>query len=82
MLIGDKYLFLFCGGRLDRIKGLLWIGTGFLLLYKRFEAGCLSWPRMHTGGSGSYGRTIPLPDDGIKSTGAKRSKRWPPEKVY
>ncbi|EOS23170.1 hypothetical protein C804_05494 [Lachnospiraceae bacterium A4] len=45
MLIGDKYLFLFCGGRLDRIKGLLWMGTGFLLLYKRFEAGCLSWPR-------------------------------------
>ena len=26
-------------------KGLLWMGTGFLLLYKRFEAGRLSWPR-------------------------------------
>ena len=54
MIIGDKYkqnpfekgtLFLFCGGRSDRIKGLLWMGTGFLLLYKRFEAGRLSWPR-------------------------------------
>ena len=54
MIIGDKYhqdpfekgtLFLFCGRRSDRIKGLLWMGNGFLLLYKRFEAGSLSWPR-------------------------------------
>ena len=26
-------------------KRLLWMGDGFLLLYKRFEAGSLSWPR-------------------------------------
>ena len=54
MIIGDRYhqnpfekgtLFLFCGRRSDRIKGLLWMGDGFLLLYKRFEAGSLSWPR-------------------------------------
>ena len=54
MIIGDKYnqnpfekgtLFLFCGKRSDRCKGLLWMGTGFLLLYKRFEDGRLSWPR-------------------------------------
>lgn len=54
MIIGDKYrqnpfekgtLFLFCGRRSDRIKGLLWMGNGFLLLYKRFESGSLSWPR-------------------------------------
>lgn len=53
-IIGDKYqqnpfekgtLFLFCGRRSDRIKGLLWMGGGFLLLYKRLEAGSLSWPR-------------------------------------
>lgn len=54
VIIGDRYgqnpfekgtLFLFCGRRSDRIKGLLWMGNGFLLLYKRFEAGSLSWPR-------------------------------------
>lgn len=54
IIIGDKYnqnpfekgtLFLFCGRRSDRIKGLLWMGDGFLLLYKRFEAGRMSWPR-------------------------------------
>jgi len=38
-------LFLFCGGKNDRIKGLLWEGTGFLLLYKRLEAGSFSWSR-------------------------------------
>lgn len=82
MLIGDKYLFLFCGGRLDRIKGLLWMGTGFLLLYKRFRSRLPFLAKDHTGGSGSYGRTIPLPDDGIKSTGAKDQRGGPPEKVY
>ena len=54
MIIGDRYhqnpfekgtLFLFCGRRSDRIKGLLWMGDGFLLLYKRLEDGSLTWPR-------------------------------------
>ena len=53
-IISDKYgqnlfekrtLYLFCRKRSDRCKGLLWMGTGFLLLYKRFEAGRLSRPR-------------------------------------
>lgn len=53
-IVGSKYdmnpfekgtLFLFCGRRADRMKGLLWQGDGFLLLYKRFENGSLSWPR-------------------------------------
>ena len=42
-IVGDNYglnpfergtLFLFCGRRTDRIKGLLWTGTGYLLLYE------------------------------------------------
>jgi transposase len=38
-------LFLFCGRRRDRIKGLLWEANGFLLLYKRLEKGGYYWPR-------------------------------------
>ena len=54
IIIGDKYkqnpfekwtLFLFCRKHTDRIKGLLWMGNRFLLLYKCFESGCLSLPR-------------------------------------
>ena len=38
-------LFLFCGRRSDRLKGLLWEGDGFLLIYKRLEQGNFQWPR-------------------------------------
>ncbi len=38
-------LFLFCRRRSDRIRGLVWEGNGFLLLYKRLELGGFSWPR-------------------------------------
>ena len=38
-------LFLFCRKRTDRIKGLLWEGDGFLLLYKRLDTGAFNWPR-------------------------------------
>ena len=41
----DDSLFLFCGTRNDRFKGLYWNGEGFILLYKRFENGGLRWPR-------------------------------------
>ena len=53
-LIGTKYdlnpfekdvLFLFCGSRGDRIRGLLWEKDGFCLLYKRLDNGRFQWPR-------------------------------------
>ena len=41
----SRALFLFCGRRRDRIKGLLWETDGFLLLYKRLDNGSFRWPR-------------------------------------
>ena len=38
-------LYLFCGRRSDRIKGLVWEGEGFLLLYKKLVNGSFQWPR-------------------------------------
>ena len=38
-------LFLFCGRRKDRIKGLYWEGDGFVMVYKRLESGSYQWPR-------------------------------------
>ena len=43
-----KSLFLFCGRDARKLKGLLWEGDGFLLLYKRLENGRYRWPRTET----------------------------------
>jgi len=37
-------LFLFCGKKKDRIKGLLYEGDGWVMVYKRLTFGRYMWP--------------------------------------
>lgn len=41
----ENALFLFCGGKRDRIKAIFWEDDGFVLLYKRLEGGLFQWSR-------------------------------------
>ena len=43
------HLFLFRSRRGDRLKILLWEHDGFVLWYKRLEAGVFKWPRVKEG---------------------------------
>ena len=52
----DDALFLFCGRRSDRIKGLYWDSNGFVVMYKRLESGSFRWPRTKQGKRKSYRR--------------------------
>lgn len=38
-------LFLFCGRRSDRLKGILWLGDRFVMLYIKLANGRFQWPR-------------------------------------
>ena len=38
-------LFLFCGRKRDRIKGVIWDEDGYCLLLKRLTRGVYQWPR-------------------------------------
>lgn len=45
----DDYLFLFCDGSRKKIKAVLWDKNGFMLLYKRLEAGKFQFPKIREG---------------------------------
>ena len=38
-------LFLFCGVKKDRIKGILYEGDGWVMVYKRLTLGRYTWPK-------------------------------------
>jgi transposase len=38
-------LFLFCGTKKDRIKGILYEGDGWVMVYKRLTLGRYMWPK-------------------------------------
>ena len=71
-------LFLFCGTRRDRLKGLLWTGDRFILLYIRLADGCFQWP-----GTAQEARSITTEEfkrlmDGFSIDPSIGPKRLPP----
>jgi transposase len=51
-MIGDPFsgaAFVFRSKRADRIKVLVWDGTGMVLIHKRLEGGKFVWPQVRDG---------------------------------
>jgi len=77
------HLFVFYSKRRDRIKILTWDTGGYILFYKRLEAGCFKLSRVS-----KEQKTISLDAaelsmllDGIDFSRVRRSKKWrPPQK--
>lgn len=72
-------LFLFCGRRTDRLKGLMWTGDRFILLYIRLAEGRFQWPR-----TGEEARTLSGEEfmrlmDGFSIDPTVGKKRVPPD---
>lgn len=75
-------LFLFCGRRCDRIKGLLWEGDGFLPLYKRLDNGKFQWPRNETEALLLTSQQIRWLLEGLKIEQPKAIREGKPSAVY
>ena len=82
MVIGEDplsgHLFVFRSRRGDRLKILVWERDGFLLWYKRLEAGVFKLPRMSAGARSVELRASELAMilDGIDVSKLKRTPRY------
>ncbi|QSQ17480.1 IS66 family insertion sequence element accessory protein TnpB [Myxococcus landrumensis] len=85
VLVADAYsghLFVFVSKRRDKVKVLAWDGGGFLLLYKRLEAGRFRMPDVaHDATSVQLDSTqLAMLLDGIDVSRVRRPVQWqPPE---
>ncbi len=77
------HLFVFCNKRGDRLKLLYWDDDGYMLCYKRLEAGTFAMPAADTTRTraGDYGVTLRPAElamllEGIELDNLKRRKRY------
>jgi len=73
-------LFLFCGTRRDRLKGLLWSGDRFILIYIRLSDGNFQWPRTTEEARALSGAEFMRLMDGYSIDPSVGKKRVPPPK--
>ena len=83
---GDPFsghLFVFVSRRRDRAKILAWDRGGYVLWYKRLEAGVFAWPMLM-----QAGKTVEVDAselamllDGVDFSRVKRGRRWEPRQV-
>ena len=69
-------LFVFRNKRADRIKLLYWDEDGFVIVYKRLEAGTFRFPAADKGGVEIRAADLQMLLDGVDLDSVKRSKRY------
>jgi transposase len=69
-------LFVFTNKRADRIKLLYWDEDGFVILYKRLEAGTFRLPKAEGGRVQVRAADLQMLLDGVDLESVKRSRRY------
>jgi transposase len=73
-LSGD--LFGFANRRRDRVKFLVWDGSGYWVFYKRLERGTFAWPSADSDAAAALSSTdLTLLLDGVEISSVRR-RRW------
>ena len=69
-------LFVFRNKRADRVKLLYWDEDGFVIIYKRLEAGTFRFPEVQAAGVEIRAADLQMLLDGIDLSSVKRQKRY------
>jgi transposase len=69
-------LFVFRNKRADRVKLLYWDDDGFVIVYKRLEAGVFRFPQAEAAGVEIRAADLQMLLDGIDLDSVKRQKRY------
>lgn len=78
------HLFCYLNRRRNRMKILMWEPSGYVLVYKRLEVGCFRLPTSPRPGWRHLeieATDLALMMEGIDLRGAKRRKRWQPQRM-
>ena len=73
--------FIFRAKRADRIKMLLWDGSGLILIYKRLEEGKFCWPRIEDGVMRLSPAQLSALFEGLDWTRVRAMRKRPPQAV-